>query len=154
MGGEVLQELRDVAADAEGVSLDNFRLGLAATAEVAASVTELRGTMNDQFSRLMGAIEAQNANIEIIKDHLESVEQQIMTCEHCANKVLVEKVQSNPAVRAGAWLRDHPKMAISVLSICGVLLLVLLTLWLDPGVRRMTFEFLKFPTTAVDRLTR
>jgi len=145
MGGEVLQELRDISASSKRISQTQLRLALAVTAEVAASVTDMHNVMNDQFTKIIAAIEAQNANIEIIKDQLEGVEKQIAVCE---------SVKRNPFIQMGGWITEHPKMAASTLSISGVVMLVLLTLWLDPGVRRVTFEFLRFPAGVVSMLAR
>lgn len=60
----------------------------------------------------------------------------------------------NVFLKLTSWMSSHPKISISLFSLFITVFLILLTLWLDPSIRLITFEFLHFPASFIPILTK
>lgn len=146
------------------VTNERFSMVVSAILEMKQSICELRGRLDESFgllsdqidsknSMLMEVTEMQNAMIEELKASLDSLASSIKTCEHCTNKELVVKVQTNPLVRLGAWIRDS-KYANWVITALLIALLIFLSFWTNPYVRLLVFQFLPIPPALLELLTK
>lgn len=145
MNGEMLEELRDISRGTGKINSTQFRLALAAIAEIVESEKEFQKRVEEHYTRIMLAIETQNESIEAIYTQMNEVKAQISTYEKCESRKIAENVQHKPVYRLETWITEHPMLVKVGLSIIGGLIVLVLVLWLVPGAQGLTLDLSGWP---------
>lgn len=136
--GEMLNELQDMAKERRraGTSREEFRMALASIQEINHKVNNLGETM---------------AQVSV---SLAAIQEGIKTVSEKSAKydIIVEKAMSNPMYRFGGWMRDKPKSFYSMATAIGIAWIILSTVWLNPNVRLVVFDWIGLPQTLVKLL--
>ncbi len=147
MGGEMFEELQAISRGMGKITSMQFRMALAAMAEIATNASE-------QYTRILLAIEAQNTNIEAIYLQINELKAQISTCEKCEDRVIVQQIRKNLFFRLGALITEHPRAMKVGLSIIGGMVIVIFALWMLPEAKQVALDFSHFPTVGVSVMGR
>lgn len=112
-------------------------------------------------SDLNATITAMSWDIQSIKEHLKDHTDAIMKldttvtatpriCPDCPK----DNLRNNYLHNLSYYLQLHPKLTTTLLVFSLTTLLIFLALWTDPNLRHMIFEFLHFPASVTDALSR
>jgi len=141
--GEMLAELRAI------LESDNTLPAKATTRLILASMADVIERITAQDNAIVGLVN----QVDILHKSLGALELAI-TSQNCGTCTVRKFVDKNPFMRFLYWADGNRKTAWSIFTFSVVTFLILSTFWLDPTVRRLTFEFFRFPVSWVDVLTR
>lgn len=110
---------------------------------------------------MKATLTAMSWDIQSIKDHLKDHTTAIMSlentfssdspfCRDCPK----DSIRNNYINNLVYYLQLHPKLATSFIALIFTILLIFLALWIDPQIRHMIFEFLRFPPSVTDALSQ
>ena len=133
--GAIIEELRRLAATPQAISTSSaLRLMLSAQAEMGETI---RGMRDEQI-----AYRAERQDVEQTRDDkLEML---------CADVAILKISLDNPMVEIGGLIKKHPKLTVTLISITGIALLVVSSLWLEDSIRYAILAALGIPTEIVN----
>lgn len=110
---------------------------------------------------MKATITAMSWDIQSIKDHLKDHTTAIMNLDNTSSNAPrfcpdcpKDTLRNNYIHNLVYYLQLHPKLATSIIALIFTILLIFLALWIDPQIRHMIFEFLRFPPSVTEALSR